>query len=631
MRRILACFLSGCMLASLMMASVAAKEEGKFLVPYGYVKEEKIPQIHISTENEIAIDDPSLIDPDEHKGLGGEIPVYNYVKAQVSVSNCEGFALEEVPSKVKVRGNYTSLYPKKPIRIKFEEKQAMCGLNGGAKMKSWVLLAEYKDPSLLRNALAFTLAKSFYTTTDQAYSADFRPVEVYLNGEYQGVYLLTEQQEVDEHRVNVPELEDEVHTGYFFEYDGYYMQEEELERFAITYDELLHEDGSSFDLSKGQDADGGMGPFGAAMDGWGDMARGFGQMFQDGFPSGMPGTASEEAVSEEKEAVAENKEAVAEDSEVAAEEGDAATGGFPGTFGNFGGEGFDWRNTDWGNFDWGDFDWGNMDWGAFDWGDMNWEGFSGGMGFNAGRLAGSAGFTIKSDITSESQQAFLSCCVQTIWQVLYDAAYGEHSDIGTAPYHTMDGEGGYVEDPSIETAQEAVEKVVDIETLVDMYILQEICEDSDLDWSSFFFSLDMSEEGKRLLTYTAPWDFDSAFGNNFASRDNSVLYAMNTNLPWLVVFAGEEWFWDRVYERYQEAMEAGVFTQAAQMLDDYATLYADAYAKNNEKWKAGGGGMQVWSEGVTSYETQAEATAALKDWYLERIENLEKLLQEKAQ
>ena len=43
-------------------------------------------------------------------------------------------------AQVKVRGNWTTSYEKKPLRIKFAEKQSMGELNGGQAFKNWLLL-----------------------------------------------------------------------------------------------------------------------------------------------------------------------------------------------------------------------------------------------------------------------------------------------------------------------------------------------------------------------------------------------------------------------------------------------------------------------------------------------------------
>ncbi len=165
----------------------------------------------------------------------------DYVDATVSVSECpEDYILEDKEAEVKVRGNYTLDYDKKPIRIKYKKKQVMLGLHEQEKFKNWVLLADWKDKSLLNNNVSFYLA-SRIMGEDGYYTADCQPVEVYLNNQYWGVYLLTEQQEVKEgeesSRMSVPEVptyEDEnenkfgyagYDVGYCIEYDGYYDTE----------------------------------------------------------------------------------------------------------------------------------------------------------------------------------------------------------------------------------------------------------------------------------------------------------------------------------------------------------------------------------------------------------------------
>ena len=59
--------------------------------------------------------------------------------------------------KVKVRGNWTTNYPKKSLRIKFDKKQKMFGLNSDGEFKNWVLLAAWKDSSFLRDAVGLKL------------------------------------------------------------------------------------------------------------------------------------------------------------------------------------------------------------------------------------------------------------------------------------------------------------------------------------------------------------------------------------------------------------------------------------------------------------------------------------------
>ncbi len=114
--------------------------------------------------------------------------------------------LDGVNAEVKVRGNWTTSYDKKPLRIKFEEAQNLLGLNDGATFKNWLLLAEYKDASMLRNKVALSVARDLLAE-DELYASDAAFVEVVINGQYWGVYLLAEQQQINSDRVNITEAE----------------------------------------------------------------------------------------------------------------------------------------------------------------------------------------------------------------------------------------------------------------------------------------------------------------------------------------------------------------------------------------------------------------------------------------
>lgn len=170
----------------------------------------EMPIISINTENNAEILDKE-----------------NYVTSQVSITNClDEFKKDNAEAGVRLRGNSTLRAPKKAYRIKFNKREGMLGLNNNAKCKSWVLLADYYDPSLLRNYAMFTFAKNL-----NIYSSDCQHVELYLNGEYQGVYLLAEHMQIDKYRINIeeydPDTSDPVNTGYLLENEDFVYAEEE--------------------------------------------------------------------------------------------------------------------------------------------------------------------------------------------------------------------------------------------------------------------------------------------------------------------------------------------------------------------------------------------------------------------
>ncbi len=144
-----------------------------------------------------------------------------YIDAQVSmIANELGEQkIDQVPIRIRGRGNTTWQMPKKPYKFKFDERTEV--LNMPAH-KTWILLANYPDKTLLRNQTAFSLSERFglfYTPRSQF-------VDLYLNDSYQGNYQLTEQIKIDENRLAIDELEptelaeDLISGGYLLEVDG---------------------------------------------------------------------------------------------------------------------------------------------------------------------------------------------------------------------------------------------------------------------------------------------------------------------------------------------------------------------------------------------------------------------------
>ncbi len=397
-----------------------------------------------------------------------------YVDATVSVGECEDeFVMTDAAAEVKVRGNYTLEYPKKPIRIKFSKKANMLGLNNGEKYKNWVLLADYKDLSMSNNTVAFYLGNTILGS-DGYYSSDFRNVEVYLNGQYWGVYLLVEQQEAKDGRSSVPEVEEDYtgnDIGYFFEYDSYYVDENNM-------------------------------PNGA------------------GDPTFV----------------------------------------------------------------------------------MSYSGMS----------ARNAGYTLKSDIYADSQLAFLKGFMDNAFYIAYQACYYDRY------YKFNDDYTAVVPASEYTTAMEAVSAVIDVQSLVDTYILNEIACDLDVDWSSFYLSLDMTADGNKKITFEAPWDFDSSFGmRDGICNDGQGMYALNSNNPWFKLIKDEAWFFDMVCEKWSELKKYDVLDNAINLVMDEKVIYASYYKSNNQRWpeRVVGGNGEVCPE-LNSYRDINTAQGLAADYLI---------------
>lgn len=142
-----------------------------------------------------------------------------YVDCSISLTNSdEKYCFNNACAKIKGRGNTTwSREEKKPYKIKFDNKINVLGLGNG-KTKKWVLLADADDHSLLRNYTALTLQNRM---SNLPWSSNCKSVEVFLNGEYRGVYLLAEQVEVDKYRVNISDGTDDIDTSFLVELSQY--------------------------------------------------------------------------------------------------------------------------------------------------------------------------------------------------------------------------------------------------------------------------------------------------------------------------------------------------------------------------------------------------------------------------
>lgn len=97
---------------------------------------------------------------------------------------------------VKGRGNSTWEVAKKPYNLTLYQESDLLGMGKAAK---WILLANGYDPSNLRNKMVYDFAK----TVGMDYTPECRWVDLYLNGEYAGPYLLTEKNEVHSQRVDL--------------------------------------------------------------------------------------------------------------------------------------------------------------------------------------------------------------------------------------------------------------------------------------------------------------------------------------------------------------------------------------------------------------------------------------------
>lgn len=132
----------------------------------------------------------------------------------------EGMNLEKTRVSTKGRGNSTwNFRTKQPYALKFDKKTSIMGM---PKHKRWILMANYRDRTMMRNAVAFEISNR----TGLAWAPRVQFVELVMNGRHKGNYMLCEQVRIDENRINITEIKEGADTsgealtgGYVLEVD----------------------------------------------------------------------------------------------------------------------------------------------------------------------------------------------------------------------------------------------------------------------------------------------------------------------------------------------------------------------------------------------------------------------------
>jgi hypothetical protein len=122
----------------------------------------------------------------------------HYIDADIEIIDPNNSAnnLPKTGVEIRGRGNSTWEANKKPYRIRFLEKTSLFGYE---KARSWVLLANNQDTTLILNTTAFELGKRI----GFPFANHCTHVELILNGSYSGSYVVTEQIQVGRGRVEI--------------------------------------------------------------------------------------------------------------------------------------------------------------------------------------------------------------------------------------------------------------------------------------------------------------------------------------------------------------------------------------------------------------------------------------------
>lgn len=145
----------------------------------------KLPVLYIDTENGKLINSST-----------------NYVTASLRIQgNAEYEQQYTGTTEIRLRGASSSTYPQKPYKLKLDKKTNLFGFG---KSKHWVLVSNYKDKSCLRNYIGSELAEELGIL-----HMKMTWVDVVINGEAKGCYMLSQHIRVEKNSVDIFDWEGE--------------------------------------------------------------------------------------------------------------------------------------------------------------------------------------------------------------------------------------------------------------------------------------------------------------------------------------------------------------------------------------------------------------------------------------
>lgn len=147
----------------------------------------------------------------------------NYISCTVTIIKDNKIVLKE-KAVIKLRGNSTSRLEKLSYRIKFDKKQKV--LDMPTKARSWALIANHSDKTLMRYLLAHKISSLF----EMKFTPTCESIDMIINGDFVGNFGLCDQVEEGKGRIEVTEMDEncikepEITGGYAIAADGWAKQ-----------------------------------------------------------------------------------------------------------------------------------------------------------------------------------------------------------------------------------------------------------------------------------------------------------------------------------------------------------------------------------------------------------------------
>jgi len=183
--------------------------------------------------------------PALHVNTNGEELTRDWAVFNLSLENTDGtFEFVDLPTRVRGRGSSTwhlvpDWSPKRPFRIRFDQPREL--LDIGFEARDWTIIANHFDRSMLRQYSAYHLGylMSNHRQDDLFFSPTHRFIDVYMDGEYHGVFMLSDQtNEAVEGRSNLQHNANPALSEYMLELENRVVG---AEREFIRVNRIIHE------------------------------------------------------------------------------------------------------------------------------------------------------------------------------------------------------------------------------------------------------------------------------------------------------------------------------------------------------------------------------------------------------
>ncbi len=206
--------------------------------------------------------------------------------------------------------------------------------------------------------------------------------------------------------------------------------------------------------------------------------------------------------------------------------------------------------------------------------------------------------TIRTDVTSDEQTKFIQNYTNNVFNIIYEAVENKKYYMFNDKWELVEAKGVY------DNAKDCIGAVLDLDSAVCSYLIEEITLDYDRGEGSFFMAVDFSEKSKfKKLTFLCPWDFEWGYfgASSFPGKKYDLMAGAFDNLfdgkygdranYWFVLLMKEKWFRDMVREKWAAFYDGGAYDTMVSDMKAIAAAgkadrdYANTKAKENKDQK----------------------------------------------